>query len=66
MTPSPDDYAEEDEKYFLVLKGKVGEIDFLNNCLKIMRDFVQETTDINRLHDDLSELKVSLELSDDL
>ena len=57
---------EEDEKYFLVLKGKKGEIDYLNKCLKMIRNFVEEAKDINEMHERLSELKVNLELAYDL
>lgn len=53
VTPTHDDHTYEDDKYFLVLRPQKEEINFLKNTFKTLKDFVEETEDINSLHDRL-------------
>lgn len=51
VTPTYDDHRDEDEKYFLVLRPKTGEQQFLKTCLKLLKNFVEKNQNINNLHD---------------
>ena len=61
MTPTYEDHTYEDDKYFLVAKTKTQEINFLKNTYRTVKKFIDETEDINLMHDELAELKVNLE-----
>ena len=40
MTPTHEDHTYEDDKYFLVLKPKIQEINFLKNTVKTLKTFI--------------------------
>lgn len=41
MTPTYEDHFYEDDKYFLVLRPKIQEINFLKNTLKTLKNFIE-------------------------
>lgn len=54
ITPSYDDHFYEDEKYFLVLRPKFGDISYLRDILRRLKAFLESNQDINRLHEELA------------
>lgn len=61
ITPSYSDHTYEDEKYFLVLKPKTGELNFLRDSLRSIKCFVEGNSDLNMLHDELGDFKINVE-----
>ena len=50
ITPTHDDHTYEDDKYFLVLRPKTEEMNYLKNTLKMLKHFIDENHDVNVLH----------------
>lgn len=61
LTPSYDDHTYEDERYFLVIRPRTEELNFLKDTLKSIKSLVERNTDLNMLHDDLGNFKVDYE-----
>lgn len=53
ITSTDKDHHEEDEKYFLVLKPRADEWNFLKIWFKKIKNFVEQNQDLNNLHDEL-------------
>ena len=61
VTPTREDHLHEDEKYFLILRPKTDELNYLRKVFWMFKNFVEEQHDVNTLHDQLGELKVNIE-----
>lgn len=60
VTPSLEDYDEEDKKYFLVL-NKIKKHKLLKSALVLIRHIVEKVQSIDELHNEMDEVNAQME-----